>query len=106
MRSRLLLTGLMICELAICSFGEIAARAAEPSIAKTDPAPSNERLLFPVRYLDPKDLAEKLEAAFNHGSTQTVKVVPVSDANCLLISAPKNAMAEMVSMLNQLDQPP
>jgi type II secretory pathway component GspD/PulD (secretin) len=96
----------MICELAICNFGQTVAGAADASSAKTDPAPSNERLLFPIRYLDPKDLAEKLEAAFNHGSTQTVKVVPVSDANCLLISAPKNAMAEMVNMLNQLDQPP
>ena len=92
--------------MSVTSYGQVAARAADAGSAKADSGPPNERLLFPVRYLEPKDLAEKLEPIFNHGAAQTVKIAPMPDANYLIISAPKNVLSELMKMLDQLDQVP
>jgi type II secretory pathway component GspD/PulD (secretin) len=105
MRLRTLIAALIICATAICRYCQVAAQGADAPNSKAESAP-NERLLFPISHLEPKELAEKLESIFNHGAVQTVKVVPVPDANSLLISAPKTTLSEMVKMLGELDQPP
>ena len=51
-------------------------------------------------------MAEKLEAVFNHNASQLVKVATVPETNCLLVSASKDALAGMETMLTQLDQMP
>jgi type II secretory pathway component GspD/PulD (secretin) len=106
MRQFVLIGILILGVISVTRYGQDAARAADTGSAKPDSEPPNERLLFPVRYLEPKDLAEKLESIFNHGAAQTVKIAPMPDANCLIISAPKNALSELVKMLDQLDQAP
>jgi type II secretory pathway component GspD/PulD (secretin) len=106
MRQIMLFGILILSATSAAGYGQVAANSADTGNTKADSGPPNERLLFPVRYLDPKDLAEKLEAIFNHGAAQTVKIAPMPDANCLIISAPKNVLPEMVKMLDQLDQAP
>jgi type II secretory pathway component GspD/PulD (secretin) len=67
---------------------------------------SYERLLFPIRHLDPAAVADKVATVFNHGGGSAVTVLPVAGARCVLISAPQETLKEIVKMLDQLDQPP
>jgi type II secretory pathway component GspD/PulD (secretin) len=91
--------------LATCG-NDSNARAAEEAPKSTSTPVQTERRLFAIQHLDTRGLAERLEAVFNHNATQPVKVITIPETNCLLVSAPKDALAGMETMLAQLDQAP
>jgi type II secretory pathway component GspD/PulD (secretin) len=104
---RCIIVGIFVAiALATCGNGSNSPAAEEASKSTSPPAVQNERRLFAIQYLEAKELAEQLEAVFNHNATQPVKVITIPETNCLLVSAPKDALAGMETMLAQLDQAP
>jgi type II secretory pathway component GspD/PulD (secretin) len=82
----------------------LLALAAVPLTGQERPAEPSQRLVYLVKYAASKDLADVLAKHFK--DVASFQAVPEGTSNCLLVSAPRAVMTEVLKTLEQLDRRP
>ncbi len=100
------LLAIVLVAIGISVPGNLVAQQALPGAEEpANPAGHPQRLLFPIRHLDPAAVAEKVNVIFNQGANPPVAIVAVPGTGSVLVSASPDTMQEIVKILEQLDQP-
>lgn len=75
-----------------------------PSPGQDTPPPKQKRSMYLVRHRDAKELAAVLSKHFKEEAE--IQVLPASDGKYLLLRAEPDRVAEILSVLERVDQPP
>src|SRR5262245_26076604 len=97
----------LLAVVVVLGFGLTYAQQTTTKKTATTAAPEVEkgkRILYLVRYGTAKDLASVLTQHFN--TEPGIQIVPESNANALLSTAPASVSDEMVKLLHDLDRRP